>query len=57
MSQPAPRDEGSAPGRIPWWPFIVAAAGAIIVAAILYFNAHPLVQEVPQAQPPPSARP
>ena len=35
---------------IPVWPFLLVAAVAafVLVAAILYFANHPLVQEVPQ---------
>ena len=36
--------------NIPVWPFLLVAAAAalVLVAAILYFAKHPLVQEVPQ---------
>lgn len=36
------------------WPFIVVAAGVILVASILYFHAHPLVQEVQRVDEPPA---
>jgi TolB-like protein/tetratricopeptide (TPR) repeat protein len=38
-------------GGFPVWPLVVAGAAAILIAGVLYFRAHPLVQEVPLAAP------
>ncbi len=35
----------------PVWPFLVVGAAAILIASVLYFRSHPLVQEVSLAAP------